>query len=285
MRFRFALVSLVLLCFSCLPAFAQQGWGRPHPPAGGACFYRDAGFNGDYFCLKDGERWPSLPPGFNDRISSIRVFGGARLRVFNDADFGGISAMIDHDVDDLSIFRLPENPFKSWNDRISSIAVFRERDEWERHGQDQGRQPYEGQASGQGQGPYQGQAPNQGPPPGDGRESRQDFPRVGACFYADEDYRGEYFCMKDGERAPVVPPGFNDRISSIRVFGGARVRVFGDGNFGGSNLAIDHDARNLREIPLADAPFKNWNDRISSIALGRERGDGDRRDRHEHRPR
>ncbi len=252
MRSRFALSAFLLLCVTALPAFAQWDWGRPHPPQVGACFYRVSDFRGDYFCLKEGERWPSLPPGFNDRISSIRVFNGARLRVFNDDDFDGISALIDHDVNDLRAYRLPERPDKSWNDRISSIAVFRERDEWERHDHDRG--------------PFQG------------HDSRPSFPEAGACFFVDADYRGESFCMREGERSTVVPPGFNDRISSIRVFGGARVRIFNDSNFGGISMRIDHDADNLQAYRLPEHPDKSWNDRISSIAVFRDHDDWERRE-------
>jgi hypothetical protein len=211
-----------------------------------------------------------MPAGFNDRITSIRVFGGARLRIFSDDNFGGISGMINHDVYDLHVFRLPEYPDKNWNDRISSIAVFREHDEWERHDRGPGQPPYPGPASYQGQAPYQGPPPNQGPAP------RQDFQGAGACFFLDADFRGDRFCLKDGERAAVVPPGFNDRITSIRVFGGARVRVFNDGNFGGINLVIDQDVNSLQGIPMADNPFKNWNDRISSIMVFRGHDDWDR---------
>jgi hypothetical protein len=131
MRLRYAPIVVLLLCVTSLPAFAQWEWGRPHPPRTGACFYKDLDFRGDFFCLRVGERWPSMPPGFNDRITSIRVFRGARLRVFNNDNFGGVNLRIDHNVNDLRALRLPDNPSKSWNDRISSIAVFREHDEWE----------------------------------------------------------------------------------------------------------------------------------------------------------
>jgi hypothetical protein len=130
---RFGMTAVLLFAFSTLGAVAQQQWGRPHPPRAGACFYRDAGFNGDYFCMRVGDRWPSLPHGFEDSITSIRVFGGARLRLFNDHNFGGINTRIDHDVDSLLRYRLPENPSKSWNDRVSSIAVFGDHDDWDRH--------------------------------------------------------------------------------------------------------------------------------------------------------
>ena len=133
MRLRFATTAVLFLCFASLPSFAQRRWGRPHPPRMGACFYKEAGFNGDYFCLKVNERWPNMPGGFNDKISSIRVFNGARVRVFQDSDFRGRSLRIDHDIDNLKEIRLPDNPSKSWNDRISAIAVHRDRDEWDRN--------------------------------------------------------------------------------------------------------------------------------------------------------
>ncbi len=136
MKLRNAAIAFLLLMM-CLPAMAQRDWGRGQRPKSGACFYQNERFRGDFFCLKNGERWPSLPPGFNDRISSIRVFGGARLRLFNNDNFGGISILLDRDVASLRDIRMPDNPSKSWNDRISSIAVFGDRDEWgERHDHD-----------------------------------------------------------------------------------------------------------------------------------------------------
>lgn len=133
MRLRFAPIGVLLLFVTSLPAFAQWQWGRPHPPKAGACFYKDHDFTGDYFCLKAGERWPAMPGGFNDRITSIRVFGGARLRVFNNDNFGGVSLLLNQDVNDLHRIPVADAPYKNWNDRVSSIAVFMDRDEWEDH--------------------------------------------------------------------------------------------------------------------------------------------------------
>jgi Peptidase inhibitor family I36 len=132
MRLRFALTFILMGTFMSLPALAQRQWGRPQPPRNGACFYQDADFRGNYFCLKVGEQWPSMPSGFNDRISSIRVFRGARVRIFNDDNFRGIGLRIDQDMNDLSRVRLPQDRSRSWNDRISSIAVYRENDNWDR---------------------------------------------------------------------------------------------------------------------------------------------------------
>jgi hypothetical protein len=133
MTFRFRLISVLLLCVTTLPALAQERqWGRPRPPRMGACFYREAGFSGDYFCLKVGERWPVMPPGFNDKITSIRVFNGARVRLFQVGNFQGNSLRVDNDVDTLVRFRLRENPSKTWNDRASSIAVYQDHDDFDR---------------------------------------------------------------------------------------------------------------------------------------------------------
>jgi hypothetical protein len=132
MRFPTMLGPILLLAVASLPAAAQYQWGRPKPPATGACFYRDGFFRGDYFCLKLGDTWPSLPRGFNDQISSIRIFNGAQVRIFNDVNFRGPNSRIPRSVQDLTRLPIPGNPSKNWNDRISSIAVYRANDAWDR---------------------------------------------------------------------------------------------------------------------------------------------------------
>jgi hypothetical protein len=115
-----------------MPLAAQQ-WGHPHPPRAGACFYHDPNFGGGYFCMKAGDRYARMPQTFNDSITSIQVFGGAQVRIFNDPNFTGINALADRPINDLRQWRLPQNPSKSWNDRISSIAVFKPgHDQWYR---------------------------------------------------------------------------------------------------------------------------------------------------------
>jgi hypothetical protein len=131
MKTRNILVTALLCLVALLPAAAQWDWGRAEHLKAGACFYRGDHFRGDAFCMRIADRWASLPRGFNDSIKSIRVFGGARLRVFNDDNFRGVSLLIDHNINDLRQIPVADNPRKNWNDRISSIAVFRaERDEW-----------------------------------------------------------------------------------------------------------------------------------------------------------
>jgi len=145
MQIRSALSAVLLMTITSLPALAQypgqgQGqypqphpqWGHPRPPKAGACFYKDSNYRGDYFCLKLGENWRSMPPGFNDKITAIRLFNGAEVRIFGDDNFRGINSRIRRDVTDLHNVPRPDNRSKNWNDRISSMAVYRANDEWDR---------------------------------------------------------------------------------------------------------------------------------------------------------
>ncbi len=100
-------------------ASAQLRWGRPTVPQDGACFYRDAGFRGDYFCVRAGEDLPWIPGGLNDEISSIRTFGRAEVTVYRDRRFSGRSERFERDV-----FNLRN---QGWNDRLSSLRVDRGR--------------------------------------------------------------------------------------------------------------------------------------------------------------
>jgi hypothetical protein len=89
-------------------------WGRDALPREGACFYEDAEFRGRYFCVPRGATYVSLPAGFNDRISSIRVIG-AGVRLYQDRDFRGRSTDVRGDVRNLR---------GSWRDTVSSIRVY-----------------------------------------------------------------------------------------------------------------------------------------------------------------
>jgi hypothetical protein len=89
-------------------------WGNQPVPREGACFYRDADFKGPYFCAPRGATYTALPRGFNDGISSIRVFG-SDVRIFQDRNFNGRSSDIRSDVKNLR---------GSWRDTVSSIRVF-----------------------------------------------------------------------------------------------------------------------------------------------------------------
>lgn len=127
-------ISLVfgLLC-AAVVASAQEPWiyrdnprwerswnDRPFPQVG-ACFFTDAGFRGNRFCVRRGDRLPALPGDFGDNISSIQLFGNARVVIFNDRGFQGGKQEIRRGVADLR-----NEPFRgghTWNNRISSVIV------------------------------------------------------------------------------------------------------------------------------------------------------------------
>src|SRR6478672_5104819 len=106
------LMAGAVLMFAAGQAEAQR-WGRESTPRSGACFYRDANFEGEYFCVRAGEQM-DVPPDMNDQISSIRTFGGVEVMVYQNRGFNGKS----HRFGDV---RNLQN--EGWNDRLSSIRV------------------------------------------------------------------------------------------------------------------------------------------------------------------
>ena len=228
-----------LFClFLAEAASAQPRWGRERVPNQGACFYEDNNFRGDYFCVGQDDRLRSLPSGMGDKISSVRVFGSSEVTVFRDADMRGRSARFIDDVRNLK--------GEGWNDQISSVDVTSGRDYSGFGGYGGNR----GRARGRGRGAWGGDRT-----PVWGRNEQ--MPREGACFYEDVNFQGQYFCAPRGATYTALPRGFNDRISSIRVFGG-EVRVFQNRNFGGRSTEIRSDVANLRG---------NWRDNVSSIRV------------------
>lgn len=103
-------------------------WDTPpgHKPGGmpkdGACFYTAANFTNDYFCQSRGNAI-NVPKGFNDAITSIRVYGRVNVTVYNDANFAGPSAVTRQSIPDLRSWNYAGYNNKSWNNRISSVRV------------------------------------------------------------------------------------------------------------------------------------------------------------------
>ena len=219
----------------------------------GACFYKDANFRGDRFCLNEGDHMRMVPEGFNDKISSIRIFGRTEVTVYDDRDFGGPRLHVKEDIMDLESFQM--KPGHSWNDKISSIDVAlsqygsdgdRDRD-WDRDHDRDRDQDWD-------------------------RYRNRDWDRdderrrhAGACFYKDADFGGAKFCLEQGERLAMVPEGFNDRLSSVRIFGNAQVTLFENRDFGGRTLNLRDDVTNLQSFQVS--PGHSWNDRTSSIRV------------------
>jgi hypothetical protein len=235
---------LVVLAFSfSIPLLAQ--------PRDGVCFYREENFRGRNFCVEVGQAVDHLEQGFDNGIYSVQVFGRAEAIVFDYTGFGGVSTRIEGSIPTLRALPVPDNPSKNWAGRISAVQVNFRRDMFRR-----------------------------------GRELRwgryDQMPQSGACFYRGPGFQGDYFCMGPGESYDSLPPGFNDSISSIRVFGGASVVVFNDPGFGGLRIGFRNDVPDLGRWRTQDNPYKNWGNRVSSIQVlesGQGRGWGWDRDR------
>ncbi len=211
------ILAIVVSAFGTASSEAQRRFERQNRDQ--VCFYTDANYKGDSFCAALGESQRNVGERFNDKISSIRFLGPAQVTVYEDENYGGASQTFNSDVPNL----------REWNDKITSFRV-------------SGTQQFQNDRRGYGVERR-------------GAQSRE--PANGACFYMDEDYKGESFCLNSGEDIRNVGERYNDKISSIRVFGRARVTVFDDENFGGARREIDRDVRNLG----------NFNDRITSIQV------------------
>jgi len=103
------------------PQTWNPGWNSRPNPRRGACFYTSYGFQGNHFCVRGGDSLPRLPGNFGDNISSIQIFGGARVQIFNDRNFSNGSISINRSVADLR--NVPFRGGHTWNNRVSSMIV------------------------------------------------------------------------------------------------------------------------------------------------------------------
>lgn len=100
----------------------SPAWNQwPHPNRG-ACFYTTAPFRGNRFCVRRGDRLPALPGNFGGNISSVQIFGGATVKLFNDRNFTNGSVVLRSSVTDLR--QVPFRDGHTWNNRVSSIIVY-----------------------------------------------------------------------------------------------------------------------------------------------------------------
>src|SRR5947209_13241282 len=89
------------------------------------------------------------------------------------------------------------------------------------------------------------------------------MPRSGACFFKEQSFRGDRFCVTRGDRLPALPGSFGDNISSIQLFGGARATVCNDRDFRGGKVDFGRSISDLSRERFRDG--HTWNERISSI--------------------
>jgi len=217
-------------------------------PRAGACFYQDANFRGMYFCVRQGDNLDRVPGGINDKISSIRVIGNVDVVVFRDARFRGESARFSDDVRNLQR--------EGWNDLISSMRVGnsswgnrRDRGDRDRGDRDRGDRDRDDRDRGDRDG---GTIARKMPVWGN-----DNMPREGACFFSEPEFRGQRFCVPRGGSYPLLPPGFNDRIESIRIER-SFVMIFEDKDYDGRTLRLTSSVPNLGRA---------WSNRLSSLRV------------------
>jgi len=174
--------------------------------------------------------------------------------VYESTNFRGNSREFTSDVVDL--VSVPMSGSRNWNDRIGSLRVVSDNG---RYGSDNGRY-------GSDNGRYGRPDYDNGP----GYRRGQDRVDNGICVYQDANYQGRSTCWSVGEDIrDLRRAGWNDRISSIRIFGRARAVAFNDPDFRGGNLVIDHNIPNLAQLRAGG--IGSWNDHISSMQVEGER--------------
>jgi hypothetical protein len=111
---------------------------------------------------------------------------------------------------------------------------------------------------------------------------RDDDRRRGAriIVYEHTEYRGKSFVIYPGDSLENLSNltfedggRLNDRISSIRVEGGAEAYVYADPRFRGSVMRLTESARDLTGRLLPGSVSTSWNDRISSLRVESRRRD------------
>lgn len=232
-----ALLGLAVFAGSVAPAAAQRDRDQDR-----VCFYRDAEFQGPSWCYTAGDELADLRDRRNE-ISSIRIFGSARVIVYDAREFSGASDEFDRDVADLSLRAMEGR--RTWNDRIESFRVVG------------GRRGFGG---GLGRGrDRDGDRDRDRDRDGDRDRDRGGRSRV--CVFEDPNYQGRSQCWNadEEERNLNRSTSLNDRISSIRVYGRTRVDVYRDADFRGQRLRIDRD--------IADLDAMGWGDQISSLQV------------------
>jgi len=252
MNTRSAFALGILLSFSLASignAAPQFGGGRERvqDSRDRVCIYKDIHFQGWEQCYNVGDEVTSL----GDRkgaVSSIRVFGRARVIVYDDTNFRGHQTEFSADVPDLGLRSV--NGTKSWSDRIQSLQVVSANSAYNPE-------------------------PSRNPPPpvfGSNEPNRNRGINEGICVYDRRDFEGREQCWSVGTQ--VVDLGrsgnWSDKIASIRVFGGATALLYRDIQFRGESVTIDQNVPDLSRISAGG--FRNWSRQISSLVVATERG-------------
>ena len=218
------------------------------------CVYENNNFGGWQQCFNPGDEIPDLG-SHRGKISSIRVYGGARVTIFADKDFKGAFTDVTSDLSDLAQTRITTSILNvTWNDQIESLRVA-------------------------GRPSVAVRTPVPPPPPvrrDDDRDYRDDRRPNGrqdaVCIYDEPNYRGRFQCFDSGDEVANLARNGNwsNRISSIRVYGPTRVTLYKETNFRGERVTINRDVPDLRQVRHEGRV--SWNNQVSSLDINGGRG-------------
>jgi hypothetical protein len=217
------------------------------------CVYEHSNFTGWQQCFLPGEQVGDLG-GRRNQISSIRIFGDARVTAYLDRNFEGTTLDVNSDLSDLAQQRMGTGIVAgNWNDKIESIRVTSRLGTVERrveiinpNGRIDNREIY--------------------------RDDRNNGRNNSVCVFEDTDYRGRYQCFDSGDEVADLArySSWNDRVSSIRIYGPARVTLYRDINFRGDRVTIDRNTPDLRRLRMTGS--LSWDNQVSSFDVNGGRG-------------
>jgi hypothetical protein len=224
---KYCVFMIIISCciLLALPGFAADDRGDR------VCIYKDENFHGHEQCYRPGDEVSDLK---HVEISSIRVDGHARALLYENRDFRGRMMDFSADIPDLK---------RVWHEDVGSLRVTLDytsnRDRVYDPERSYGR--YE---------PY----------PSSGTIEE------GVCVYERPNYQGRFQCWASGTNVSDLSfANWRDRISSVRVFGHARLAAYKDTSFRGERVLIDHDVPDL--AGFAARTVRNRNYEISSVEV------------------
>lgn len=177
---------------------------QTYPPTGKyVTVYEHGNFTGKKFIIEANHEVNSnelKKVGLNDKISSIKLHNGAKIRVCEHSDFTGASLFVQNDITSMSSYDL--------NDQITSIS-------W--------KVPT---------GPY-------------------------VVLYEHGKYDGKPLTLWGNTPRLDGSRHFNDKVSSIKLFNGAKVKLYENKDYKGRGLYIENNISRMSEY--------NFNDIASSL--------------------
>ena len=231
--------SLFMILGACLVLLILPAVAGARPDQGDrVCIYKHDNFHGREQCFRPGDAVADLKQA---DVESIRVFGHARVMLYENRDFKGRTMEISSDVPNLARV--------SRHDYIGSLRVVPDHAYYERSRIDE--------------------YPTYGYP-GDAvvilRSKPAGIPNEGVCVYEKPHFEGRTQCWSSNTDIGDLSFGdWKDRISSVRVFGHSRLVGYKDSDFRGERIILDRDVSDLGDIPTRTAG--NWNDEIRSMTV------------------